>query len=68
MINYYISTDKDYSMGHGIHQEDCNHMPLIKNRIYLGSFYNCRQAMRLTKLTFQNCYPCEFCMSDCNEQ
>ncbi len=66
MIKYYISTYHDPDKGHEIHKEDCRYMPDIKNRMYLGSFYNCQQAVRLAKLTFPNSEGCKFCMSGCN--
>ncbi|PWK52834.1 hypothetical protein [Pleionea mediterranea] len=46
MNNYIINKKSQPTGEHEVHNEDiCNHLPNLKNRLALGQFFDCQQAV-----------------------
>ena len=46
MPNYYVNLNQQPDSGvHEIHKENCDYLPDIENRKYLGIFKNCHKAV-----------------------
>lgn len=69
MPNYVINRNAQPNGDHEVHIDNgsCTHMPLVENRIALGSHTNCASAVTLAKNRYPSvrvngcywcCYPC----------
>lgn len=65
MPNYICNKNADDKGRHEIHESTCSHLPLPQNRITVGSFINCRQAIEHMErvnagkgFKFDGCYYC----------
>lgn len=64
---YYLNKNRQSSGDHEVHREDCRYVPAPKNRLELGEFTDCREAVREAK---RRGYPtadgCSFCAPACD--
>ncbi len=70
IINKNIQ-DSDSGNNYEVHNEDtCTHLPLVKNRIDLGYFDFCNQAVTFAKNKYPNNASlidgCYYCSESCN--
>lgn len=63
---YYVSKDAQPSGEHEVHRNDCTRLPKIENRIILGCFTNCREAMREARQHYQQVDGCFHCCKPCH--
>lgn len=49
MPNYYVNINAQSNGDHEVHTEGCSYLPDLQNRIYLGYFSNCYDAVREAK-------------------
>jgi hypothetical protein len=63
---YYVHTIPQANGDHEVHQEDCHYLPLPQNRIYLGEFTNCRQAVTAASAYYSDVDGCRFCSPECD--
>ena len=61
MKRYYANIKKQSYGGHEIHCEDCNFLPKIDKRIYLGQFNSCIDAMTIAKKYYTKLTGCKHC-------
>ena len=68
--NYYINKNQQHNGDFEVHEESCKYLPLPQNRIFLGSFYNCEDAVSEAKRRFpndkNNINGCKECSKDCH--
>ena len=65
MSSYYMNENSQTNGDHEVHVFPCNYLPELKNRLYLGEFNNCQDALREAKKRdskadgcYHCCYPC----------
>lgn len=63
---YYVNRDQQSNGDHEVHVDGCEYMPL--NRVYLGIFSNCRDAVREAKRLYGQTNGCYFCCHECHTQ
>jgi hypothetical protein len=63
---YYVHKYKDPQGDHEVHIEGCSKMPLPENRMYLGEFSNCQDAVREAKKYYSPVDGCYYCCSPCH--
>lgn len=66
MTNYYVNTRAQYNGDHEVHTDSCDRLPDIENRKFLGTFFNCQDAVREAKKTYSNADGCHYCCKECN--
>lgn len=59
---YYVHTTGD----HEVHKSDCGHKPEPENRLYLGEFYSCEDAVKEAKKTYDKVNGCYWCCNSCH--
>ena len=68
MAIYYVNKNpQSQSSGeHEVHKEGCTFMPSEENRMYLGSFDNCQDAVQEAKKHYQIVDGCYYCSRECH--
>lgn len=66
MKNYYVNRNEQVNGDHEVHTSDCNYLPKPENRIYLGSFSNCRDAVIEAKKHYRQSNGCYYCSRECH--
>lgn len=59
--SYYVNKVEQGNGDHEVHTEECRYLPSVLNRIYLGQFTNCSDAVREAKKHYtqeNGCYTC----------
>ncbi|QTE22677.1 hypothetical protein [Polaribacter cellanae] len=44
MANYYVNKKAQSNRDHEVHKSGCSWLPELENRIYLGSYNNCKEV------------------------
>ena len=65
MLSYYINQNAQNNGDHEVHKEGCSYMPNPENRIYLGSFSNCHDAVREATKHYLQSNGCYYCTPEC---
>lgn len=64
---YYLNRNQQESGDHEVHREDCRYLPAPRNRLRLGRFARCRDALEEAR---ERGYPtadgCYLCAPACN--
>ena len=68
MKNYYVNTQAQSTGEHEVHSGDCNYLPRVENRRYLGAFDNCKDAVTEAKKTYDNVDGCYYCCNSCHKK
>lgn len=63
---YYVNRNAQPTGEHEVHEGSCPYLPTIENRIYLGIFDNCQQAVREAKKYYSNVDGCYYCCWPCH--
>ncbi len=66
MATYYVNKNTDNQGDHEVHADSCGHLPNAENRIYLGIFSNCDDAVIAAKTHFPNVNGCYHCSRACH--
>jgi hypothetical protein len=68
MSYYYINKNAQENGDHEVHTTGCSHPPEEKNRIGLGNFDYCYQAVVAAKQKWPNAQinGCYYCANSCN--
>lgn len=51
---------------HEVHAEGCSWMPKLENRLYLGYFTNCQDAVKEAKKIDKEADGCYYCSNPCH--
>jgi hypothetical protein len=67
VANYYVNSNAQSNGDHEVHHDACSYMPDAVNRLYLGLFSTCAEAVREAKKTYSraNGY---YCSPACHTQ
>ena len=66
MAKYYVNKNAQANGDHEVHKSGCQFMPKPENRIYLGDFANCHDAVREAKRHYRQSNGCYFCSRPCH--
>jgi hypothetical protein len=65
MHKYYVNKNAQNNGDHEVHEETCSFLPHVNNRIYLGVYKDCSQAVkaatkhnRKVNSCYYYCNPC----------
>lgn len=65
MTRYYVSTKGNANGYHEVHKSNCTHLPDLKNRLYLGDFLDCKNALKKVRLMSDQVNGCPSCLPCC---
>lgn len=68
MKKYYVNKKEQSNGDHEVHHEDCQYLPSLQNRIYLGEFSNCKPAVQEAKKHYTQVNGCKTCCNECHTQ
>jgi len=68
MDKYYVNSNSQANGDHEVHKTGCLYMPEIENRIYLGEFTTCRDAVIKAKRHYPQSNGCYYCCRVCHTQ
>jgi len=63
---YYVNKNSQDNGEHEVHKASCNFLPSEENRLYLGYFTNCHDALREAKEHYSQSDGCKFCSLECH--
>jgi hypothetical protein len=66
MVRYYVNKNAQSNGDHEVHREDCSYLPT--NRIDLGEFDKCQDAVREAKKHYTQVNGCKHCSNECHTQ
>ena len=66
MALYYVNKKPQDNGDHEVHKSDCFHMPSSENRMHLGDFSNCSDAVREAKKNHPQSNGCYYCSLECH--
>lgn len=61
MPRYYVNKNAQANGDHEVHATGCSFMPVPENRIYLGEFSTCTEAVREARKYFSQVNGCYYC-------
>lgn len=68
MGKYYVNKNAQANGDREVHLEGCAWMPTEANRIYLGYFNNCQDAVGAAKTHYAQVNGCVHCAEACHSQ
>jgi hypothetical protein len=68
MAKYYANSNAQPTGEHEVHKEGCFYLPAPENRVYLGDFNNCEDAVKEAKKKYGNnaADGCYYCCRECH--
>lgn len=63
---YYVNKNEQSNGDHEVHKSTCSHLPDYDNRMYLGDFSNCRDAVAEAKKYYSKSNGCYWCINECH--
>lgn len=66
MAYYYINNNAQANGDHEVHTSDCSFLPGVENRVYLGSFTTCSDAVKEAKKHYPQSNGCYYCSRACH--
>ena len=67
MKTYYANNNAQQNGDHEVHTSDCSYLPKSENRIYLGLFASCHDAVKEAEKYYSNADGCKYCCPDCHK-
>lgn len=68
MAYYYVNKNAQANGDHEVHRDPCAYMPDVPNRLYLGDFTNCQDAVREAAKKYSPVNGCYYCSLACHTQ
>lgn len=66
MLQYYVNKQSQSTGEHEVHKSNCAYSPSEENRLYLGTFDNCKDAVKKAKEYYSNVDRCYYCSRECH--
>jgi len=66
MAPYYVNKNAQETGEHEVHTTGCPHPPEPENRLHLGRFTNCHDAVEEAKKHYDNVDGCFHCTNECH--
>lgn len=67
-MKYYVNKNAQENGDHEVHVSGCAFIPSVENRIYLGEFSKCQDAVREAKRYYVNVNGCYYCCNSCHTE
>ena len=67
-VKYYINKNTQANGEHEVHREGCKYRPAEANRIDLGSFSDCADAVKAAEKHYKQVNGCATCSPECHTQ
>ena len=64
MPKYYVNKNEQSNGDHEVHKESCEYLPEEKNRISLGEFENCKEAIRRARMFYEQVNGYVYCSKE----
>ena len=65
-MRYYVNKNPQSNGDHEVHTSECSWLPEQNNRIYLGNFTNCREAVKEAQKHYKKSNGCYHCSISCH--
>jgi hypothetical protein len=65
-VSYIVNKNSQPNGDHEVHRSGCSRMPYVSNRLYLGEFNNCYDAVAKAREYYSQADGCYFCSRDCH--
>ena len=66
MAKYYVNKNAQDNGDHEVHKEGCSWLPNKENRIYLGDYSACDDAVGEAKEHYSQVNGCYYCSNACH--
>lgn len=66
MEQYYVNKIEQRTGEHEVHTSSCSFLPSSDNRIYLGLFSSCAEAVREARKHYTKVDGCYYCCKPCH--
>ncbi len=66
MAVYYVNKNAQANGDHEVHKSDCEWLPDPENRLRLGVFTNCWEAVAEAKKHYAQSNGCFYCSKECH--
>jgi hypothetical protein len=66
MNYYYVNRDMQSNGDHEVHAFTCKYLPAAENRVLLGYFITCAEAVREAKKYYPQSNGCYWCSNECH--
>jgi len=66
MEHYYVNKIAQSTGEHEVHNAGCLYLPSIDNRVYLGQFSNCADAVCEARKYYSKVDGCYYCCKPCH--
>jgi hypothetical protein len=66
MASYYVNQNAQANGDHEVHTSTCTWLPDPANRLYLGEFSNCHDAVRGARMFYRTANGCFYCSLPCH--
>lgn len=66
MEKYFVNKVAQANGDHEVHKSTCSYLPLENNRLYLGMFSNCHDAVKEAKKHYTKSNGCFYCSLECH--
>lgn len=67
-MNYYVSLDPQDNGDHEVHSQACRVLPKPEERLFLGEFYTCQDALRAARKVYLTSDGCRICSPGCHSR
>ena len=67
-MKYYVNQNAQVKGEHEVHSEICGQLPNLENRIFLGDFTNCADAVKTARYYYTDVDGCKFCCPLCHKK
>ena len=67
-MKYYVNKNQQPTGEHEVHTQYCLYLPAVENRIYLGDFISCSDAVKEAKKHYSNVDGCFYCSKACHSR
>ncbi len=66
MTHYYVNKNAQSNGDHEVHTLSCSYLPSETNRLYLGTYSTCQEAVKKAKQTYPQSNGCYYCSRICH--
>ena len=63
---YYVNKNAQPNGDYEVHTLNCSYLPSFENRLFLGMFSNCSEAVQAAKKTYPQADGCYYCCKACH--
>lgn len=68
IMKYFVNQNAQATGEHEVHSENCFWLSLVTNKLYLGDFSSCAEAVRAARKYYLNVDGCIHCCRECHRR